>query len=202
VDIVGYRIFLPTWLDHDYRLVLDQLHDEIEGTANPSKNLLTAKNMIHALTGMAHRLSPRAAALHKKVGDAFATIINMGGHLTFKDVAVLYGEFNKFRKAFVEFASVSGSLVTLTVTKEDVPLAWDDTYGKMHGIITSFRDDYQRFTTHALDSFEHKLKDAVGTVAGILAGYGPNKLTHTPWIDWRMPHDFQEAADIVKRSAN
>ena len=194
-DFSQGRMHIPAFLNQDYLPVLSQMHDEIESTPK-SPDMLKARAICHTLTGMAVRLASRAQKIVKDHGEAWASLIGMGGSLTYKDAVALHVEKAKFVEGWTELHAESGKLRTLINTSENVPATWDDLYNQSHGIIDSFKNDFKQFNGHSLEALERQLKLSVMSLEGMTFMWGYK--IKTPWSTWKMPADFTKVADFIK----
>jgi hypothetical protein len=199
-DLIGWRLNLATFLDHEYREVLDKIHESIEAhEMNP--DLKKAMGLTHMLTGMSHRLSVRFMKILKMGGEAHAAMLGFGGEpLTWLFVTRIYFEVKKFIEAYYEFEKMDGNLQSLIVTSESVPMEWDDLRHHVRSVITSFRSDFQKFSDHALMQFARVMEKASKATMEAAAPYGFSH--HGDWKTWGVPGDFEVAKKAVLSSSN
>ncbi len=196
IDFAPGRLHLPSFLTQDFGRVLDKLHNEIEVDSTQTPDVLRAKAYIHSLTGMSLRLATRATAITKRHGEAYASLVGMGGDMTWKYLELMHTEMGKFRVAFHEFYVESGKLMGLIRTSELLPVSWDDTYWEGHKVVVSFEEDFKGTSDHAMKAFADRLKKAVSSIEGVLFGFGYKK--RIAWQAWRLPGDFMKAAEVLR----
>jgi hypothetical protein len=200
-DLIGHRINFATFLDGDYRSMLDKMHDDIEAQETVNKDMAKAQGLLHTLTGMSHRLSQKFSGIIRMGGEAHAALIGLGGaHLTWLSVAAIYFEMKKFFTAFTEFDKVDGQLQSLIVTSDFVPNEWVDLSAHPRGIIVSFRNDFKGFGDHRLKQFGMVMQKASKETMGAAGPYGFKH--HGDWQQWHVPGDFEAAQKVVLASAS
>jgi hypothetical protein len=190
---------LKEFLTDDLADALDLIQDT-EAPEKAHKDWKTAFDLVHSLSSKALRMGSKFTALKRKHAYVSAGLVGLGASedVTFDAIFTLYSETTKFVSDFKALRTESGKLMSLIVTSEEVPLAWDDIYSRCHSIITQFDEDFGELRLNELQRYGDQIKKSVDEVLTVLSGFDADA-GFPDWKKWKYPADFSNAAEIIAK---
>lgn len=189
---VAWKRNLKEFLTDDYADAIDRIHEEtVSGPKNADMG--KAEKMAQGLASTALRLGSKFASLKKALD-------HVRGEPTVESVSVLFKDVTKFADAFHAHRQESGKLSALINTSENVPASWDDVYHRSHQIVIQYDEDFQRFSASSLKALESQVEMDVDFVSELVEREYGIKGQFPAWKKWRVPADFQDAIELVRKA--
>ncbi len=202
-DIGRGKINIREFLLDDLGDALDKMQDQIESQDSSHPDMRKALALAESLANKALRLGKKYLALLKLQGEAHAGLLGMGKEtVTVSSMKKLFEETDKFIVGFKALWQESRKLIGLIRTSENVPMEWDDLYGRAHNIIDAFVGTiygFGNFTDQAVKAYQEAAAKADKDIGDAVMDLAPGAWKAAPMVvDWKFPQDFDWAKKIIK----
>lgn len=192
----GWRADLKEFLTDDFADAVDKIHDEAEAGLKTT----TDKASFEKILGLTQSLSSGALRLASKFSSLKKKLASVSKEATVAGLAELYADTAKFAAAFKALRIDSSKLQVVIVTRDAVPLVWDDIYSHSHQRIISYDEDFRHFSDSELKTVEAQVERCVDAVIVKLETYYGGTGDSSNWKWMVLTNFFQDAIETVKKA--